>query len=253
MSPRLGQSLGDASRFYWYHCIRLEAGTTDGDYDLEPLIPRFQIPEDLSGKTVLDVGRASGFFSFLMESRGADVTATDLPSYLDWDFVGAEKTIAQRREIIGAEKEFTTREILGAFDFARESLGSKVRSKLINVYDLSEESMGQTFDLVFCGSLLSHVRDPILALECLRSVTGDRLILSCPVLPKSYREPVMQLIGTADSDRRSWWVPSVSCVEEMLRSANFDSSKCVSRFDLKNLRIDLTVPHAVFHAQGGQK
>lgn len=251
MSASSSSSLREADRFYWYHCIELEGGTTDGDYDLGPLIPKYQIPENLAGKRALDVGRASGFFSFLMESRGADVTATDLPSYLDWDFVGAEKTINERRELIGAEEDFTTREISGAFDFAKRSRGSKVKSKLINVYDMNEESMGGRFDLVFCGSLLSHVRDPILAMERLRSVTKGQLILSCPVLPESTRDPVMQLIGTADSDRRSWWVPSASCVEEMLRSANFESPKCVSRFDIANRRVDLTVPHAVFHARGG--
>jgi hypothetical protein len=36
--------------------------------------------------TVLDIGAASGFFSFEMERRGGLVIATDLPSMPDHDF-----------------------------------------------------------------------------------------------------------------------------------------------------------------------
>jgi SAM-dependent methyltransferase len=243
------ENLADkVKEYYWYHCIRLGDIYTDGDYDLEPLIPKYGIPEDLRGKTALDVGRASGFFSFLMEERGADVTATDLPSYLDWDFVGGGETVEQRRGIIGSEAAFSQREIVGAFDFACAYRHSKVKSKLINVYDLDPEVIGGMFDLVFCGSLLSHLRDPILALEKLYNVTGEMLILACPIMEEESPVPLMALVGTSDSDRRSWWVPNVACVMEMLRCANFKRVEHFSSFPLINRRVELTVPHAVFHA-----
>ena len=46
----------------------------------------------MSGMKVLDVGRASGFFSFEFERRGANVLAVELPSPLQKDFVGGEFT-----------------------------------------------------------------------------------------------------------------------------------------------------------------
>src|SRR5262245_59022582 len=65
--------------FYWYHCIDLGNGiVTDGDYDMTQYLAHYGFPDDLHGKRVLDVGRASGFFSFEFERRGADVTATEI-------------------------------------------------------------------------------------------------------------------------------------------------------------------------------
>jgi tRNA (mo5U34)-methyltransferase len=238
----------DAQAYYWYHCIRLGDYITDGDYDMDKVLHHYRIPQDLHGKKVLDVGRASGYFSFLMEERGAEVVATDLPSYLNWDFVGGDTTVEERSNLIGSEAQFTKHHILGAFDFAHQFKMSQVKSKLINVYDLSPEAVGGRFDLVFCGSLLSHLRDPILALERLYSVTGDQLILSCPIFNQHEGSPLMALVGTADSDRRSWWVPNLTCATEMLKCANFQRIQLISKFQLVHRKLDLVVHHAVFHA-----
>src|SRR5215813_4855264 len=93
-----------AKQYYWYHCIRLGSYITDGDYNIDEVLSHYHIPEKLDGKKVLDVGRASGYFSFLMEERGADVVATDLPSYLDWDFVGGENIKQKRSLDIGSDE-----------------------------------------------------------------------------------------------------------------------------------------------------
>ena len=47
------------------------------------------------------------------------------------------------------------------------------------IYDLSPEHVGM-FDLVFCGSMPMHVRDPILGVQRMRSACKDdgRLIIS---------------------------------------------------------------------------
>ena len=51
-------------KFDWYHTIELTEGVeTPGEYDLRPLLPNYGIPEDLSGKSVLDVGPGNGFFA----------------------------------------------------------------------------------------------------------------------------------------------------------------------------------------------
>ncbi len=93
--------------FCWYHCIDLGDGVmAEGDYDMQRYLPAYRFPEDLRGKRVLDVGRASGFFSFEFERRGADVTATELDSFFDWDFVGGEPE--RQRGTLGARRTVTT-------------------------------------------------------------------------------------------------------------------------------------------------
>lgn len=243
-----------ASRYYWYHCVDLGGGVvTEGDYDLRDVLPKYDFPERMDGLTVLDVGRGSGFFAFEFERRGAAVVATDIASFLDWDFVGGEKEREARRREIGDPRTFTIQHITGAFEFARTVKNSRVISKLINVYDLSPEAFGnQKFDLVFAGSITSHLRDPILAFERLHAVTKRTCIVAAPTfdIPKVNDHAIMMFVGTADDDHRSWWVLNSRCLVEMLRCAGFARAKIVSRFTIVNLR-DPTprVEHVVAHAE----
>src|SRR5436190_1863508 len=54
------------------------------------------------------------------------------------------------------------------FEIAREALGSRVERVVASVYDLSPQRLGK-FDVVVCGSLLLHLRDPVGALGAIRS------------------------------------------------------------------------------------
>jgi len=71
----------------WYHTLELGQGVvTPGIYDHRPFLPFYGLPCRLVGQTALDIGAASGFFTFEMERRGAKVTATDLPEWMAHDF-----------------------------------------------------------------------------------------------------------------------------------------------------------------------
>ena len=63
----------------WWHSIELGDGiVTTGVHTLEELkgnYARFLLPEDLTGKRVLDIGCWDGFYSFEAEAHGADVLA----------------------------------------------------------------------------------------------------------------------------------------------------------------------------------
>jgi len=246
--------LNEIEDYYWYHCIDLGNGViSKGDYDMDQFISKYELPQNLSGLTVLDVGRASGYFSFEFERRGAEVTATDIESFLDWDFVGGDVERAKREKEISDEKKFSSREIWGAFLFATKVLDSKVTARFINVYDIEPDAFGgKLFDYVFAGSITSHLRDPVLALEKLYSVTKRKLIISVPTIGIGTYEkvPTMCLVGTVDSDRRSWWVMNPSCVEEMLRCAGFKAITQVSEFVLTGRNnSNLKIPHVIFHAE----
>jgi tRNA (mo5U34)-methyltransferase len=123
-----------------------------------------QIPEDLSGMTVLDIGAWDGFFSFEFERRGAArVLAIDT---FAWDQGGLE-----------------------CFLLAREHFDSKVDYERLDVHELDPRRIG-TFDLVFCAGVLYHLRHPLLALEKIRSVTAKRCILETHQLITGLHEGV---------------------------------------------------------------
>jgi tRNA (mo5U34)-methyltransferase len=159
---------------FWYHKLDLGDGlSTDGMWDLAPVASQLPWP-DVRGKRCLDVGTFDGFYAFEMERRGAaEVVAVDIAG---WD--QADLSFDMRGEVPWQKRfEGTPWRHGGGFALAREALGSRVDWQPVSIYDLSPERVG-TFDVVTCGSLLLHLRDPIRALEAVRTVCQGGHFLS---------------------------------------------------------------------------
>jgi SAM-dependent methyltransferase len=250
---RSSELLAAASRFYWYHCVELAPGVvTDGVYDMTEVLDQYGFPESMADLDVLDVGRASGFFAFEFERRGARVVATDIASLAEWDWVGGSAAGAEELRARGFDDAASADHISGAFRFAKAARGSRVEEKTINVYDLDPAAFdGRKFDLVFAGSIASHLRDPILAFERLRSVTAGTCIVAAPSfdIPAVREQAMLSLVGTADDDGRSWWVMNARGLSETLLCAGFTSVEIVSHFRLRHRHLDLAVDHLVAHAR----
>lgn len=123
----------------WFHRIDLGNGIITPGVDESPAkLKKLGLPEDLHGKTVLDIGAWDGFFSFETERRGAKrVLATD---YFCWGGEGC-----------GTK---------AGFELARKALNSNVEDMEIDVLELSPEKVGQ-FDLVLCLGVLYHMKHPL--------------------------------------------------------------------------------------------
>jgi tRNA (mo5U34)-methyltransferase len=155
----------------WYHTIDLPDGTsTPGIFDTRGCPQHVSWPEELRGGRCLDVGTFDGFWSFEMERRGAgEVVAVDVetPEQLDWSYDNRQAGPAGVRARWAEGRGFPE---------AAALLGSKAKRVAKSVYDLDPSEDGQ-FDVVFCGALLLHLRDPVRALESMRSVCRGRLLL----------------------------------------------------------------------------
>jgi tRNA (mo5U34)-methyltransferase len=189
----------------WFHTIDLGQGIlTPGRDDTRQRLERLGLPDDLSGKSVLDVGAWDGFFSFECERRGARrVLATD-------------SFVWERRGRAG-------------FDLARQALGSRVEDMHIDVLELSPERVGR-FDLVLFLGVLYHMRHPLLALERAASVTGGRLVLETEVDLALLRRPAAAFYPGLErgEDWTNWWGPNPPAVVAMLRAVGFDRVEVVS-------------------------
>jgi tRNA (mo5U34)-methyltransferase len=226
----------------WYHTLDLGSGViTEGMFDLRPFVDRYGLPESLHGKRVLDVGTFDGFWAFEMERRGARVTSLDVDRIQDLDWP------PRLRPADDGERGHT-------FRVAHEALGSSVERVACSIYDATPERLGAVYDLVFCGSVLIHLRDPMLALERMASLCDGDLILAEEYSRRLH--PAFWAKGAefrGESPWSTWWVPTARTWAAMVRCAGFEAVEVVRRFKLRFRDQSGGVPHVVIHAQGSDR
>jgi tRNA (mo5U34)-methyltransferase len=207
-------ALGD-----WFHNLNLGGVQTApnhflGDY---PAVKWRQfadaIPQDLSGRSVLDVGCNGGFYSIEMKRRGA-------------------------ARVVGVDSD--TRYLAQA-RFAAEVYGADIEFREMSVYELP--ALDDRFDIVLFMGVLYHLRHPLLALDILHEhMCRDLLVFqsmlrgsaALPALKPDYSfsesdhfedEAYPRLYFVEQKyagDPTNWWIPNRACAEAMLRSAGFD-------------------------------
>jgi tRNA (mo5U34)-methyltransferase len=242
MSPEPREALLEQARERrWYHTLELAPGlVTEGWFDLRPYVERYGLPERMDGMRALDVGTWDGFWAFEMERRGAEVVALDLDMERDLDWPPRRRPAEFAPEPRGA-----------GFALAHEILGSRVERVNLSIYDALPGELG-SFDLVFCGSVLIHLRDQLLALERIADLcTGtfvsaeeyDRLAGLVPLPVSRFRAD--------DEASVVFWRPNARAWKRMMWSAGFDSVSARGRFRMRS-RDGFSVPHLVLHAGKGR-
>jgi tRNA (mo5U34)-methyltransferase len=202
----------------WYHTITFPDGeVTPGIYDHRELAPHYGLPDDLTGKRVLDVGTANGYWAFEMERRGAEVTAVDVASSSELDFPP---------QVLALLRTMPTRPRGERFREAHARLGSQVHYMELSIYELDGEDIGH-FDLVHAGDILLHLERPLDALRRLHDVLdgGGQLIISDTVDPNlpTRQGPAFFTTYLGGWDTHTWWYPSMDALGQMIIDTGFST------------------------------
>ena len=205
-----------ASRSDWFHSIDVGGGiTTPGtcppDY-LRMIWQKMNLPEDLRGRRVLDVGTYDGYFAFEAERRGAEVVAIDVNP-----------------------------EDCRCFALARRLLGSRVAYHQMSVYELDATKLGGIFDFVLFLGVYYHLRHLFLALDNLWAITRGEMRVETHVIDDHFILADGSVKKLVDVDRRlvdtpiyrfyrfnqlgndysNWFGGNIAAVSESLSSAGF--------------------------------
>ncbi len=242
LTPAQQTALDKAKKTHFYHVLDLTPDyTTPGWFDMRKYTEEYGIPADLTGKRVLEVGTWDGFWAFELEKRGAEVVCIDLDDERELDWPPRHRP-----------KEYNVDGPRGkGFALAHEILGSKVQRVVKSVYHATPEELGQ-FDMVFCGSVLIHLRDQFLAMERICNlvkpggffITAEEYSKAMDLLPfyaSRYR-----------ADRHSavvYYMPSKKTWKQMLLDVGFDRAEQVNTFTMVVGEGDkqFKVPHVVHH------
>lgn len=179
------------------------------------------IPEDLKGKSVLDVGCNAGFYAIEAKRRGA-------------------------ARVLGVDGQ---RQHVRQAVFVRKALGLDIEYRRMNVYELNRRATGQ-FDITLALGLIYHLKHLVLALENLYEVTRELLVVETAIMPpertpESFAHPLgeaeMRLHPLAFVENPpaakeqvfNWFLPGTEALRALLRNVGFDEVETV---EVKNER-----------------
>ena len=193
----------EADRLWWWHSIVLGDYTTHGHSNLEcQQWISDAIPLDLSGKFVLDVGAADGYFSFLAERRGAKrVIATD-------NFQGRGGAWSHKEDYD-----------LRTFNLAKKVLESKVEYQIIDVLDI--EKLIISFDVVFFLGVYYHLREPAKALQVIYEKMNPQGLLILEGLVRSGSRPQLYYFKKGEIESTTYCCATIPWIIETARKIGF--------------------------------
>jgi ubiquinone/menaquinone biosynthesis C-methylase UbiE len=218
-APRIVESLDEC---FFYHTTELPGfGVVRGQWDLRGRFDDYVGGVEVKGKSVLDVGTATGFLSFEAERRGAsrvvsfdmsDVRQQTLLPFKDKLYYQDHERWA---ELYGAEME----KWKNAYWLCHRLKGSRAEVFYGNVYEIPP-ALGP-FDVVIVGAVLEHLNDQITALGSIARVTKDVLVVVTPLLQTDERVARFEPLASNPSYDFTWWTYSVGVYREVFAMLGF--------------------------------
>ena len=186
----------------WYHRFEFAPGVvTPGVNDSRKALSLLELPGNMSGLRVLDIGARDGFFSFECERRGAK-------EVVSIDYMPAENT---------------------GFPVAAQILGSSLKLVHDNIYNLTPAKYGR-FDVVLCLGLLYHLPDPMRALDIINDMMNvnatlylETVVIDDHLPPDMARRPLMEFFpgSSKGGDNSNYWGLTEQCARAMLEENKF--------------------------------
>jgi tRNA (mo5U34)-methyltransferase len=211
----------------WYHNVvfgpNVMSNPTNADYPgsrwrvLDKVISK-----DLRGKSVLDIGCNSGFFSLEMKRRGAErVVGVDIMPYL----------LAQSR-------------------FASHWFDLPLELYECGAYDL--QTLNTKFDIVVFIGVLYHLKHPLYALEQIASICKETMYFQSmirgplgdieprddypPEETAAFLDPAWPKLYFVEKklngDVSNWWLATRSCLKAMVRTSGFRTIEDTSNSEI---------------------
>ncbi len=171
VQPRKITDINDCA---FYHEMEIPGhGIIEGKWDIRDNVDAYLGEVDFNGKRVLELGPASGFLSFVIEKRGAEVISYDIGDDTEWDVVPFAQYNYQNK--INEFKKYTTK-MKNAWWYAHDAYNSKAKAVYGSVYKVPRE-IGVVDIGTFCAILL-HLRDPFLALQSATRLVKETVIVT---------------------------------------------------------------------------
>jgi Methyltransferase domain len=223
----------------FYHVSELPTGEViPGAWDLRGGEPAYIGGVMLTGKTVLELGPATGALTWYMESEGADVTCFEV----GYD---CSVNLLPRPGIDEAWAKMDVMRFIGTVQnswwYLHRELGSSARAVYGNIYWLPAD-IGD-YDIVTLGTILLHLRDPFAAIEQAAAHARRLVVTELIQDPELDRdENLLRFAPQAVEHPTNWWSFTPGTIVRMLERVGFSKTATTYHTQRHHLGHDLDKP-----------
>lgn len=224
--PRMVEGLEDC---FFYHAMDLPGlGLVRAHWDLRGRFDDYIGGVDVSGKSVIDVGAATGFLSFEAEKHGASrVLSFDMSDPRQQTFLPFKNKLYSRdRERWVKEYGAEIEQWKNAYWLCHRLLKSKAEVYYGDIYELPAE-LGK-FDVAIVGSVLEHLNDQITALASIARLTKETMVVVSPLLDTDERIARFEALASNPAGDFTWWTYSLGVYREVFAMLGFQIAKVSS-------------------------
>jgi hypothetical protein len=208
----------------FYHSMDFPNGEcVTGPWDIRGRFHQYIGYYPLQGKTVLDVGTASGFLAFSAEAMEAKVTALEMEHVREIDllpFRGQPYYSGNRAEWEEeVQKGWVQKK--NAFWYAWHRNRSRVEMiysplKLLRYVD-------RQFDVVLAGAILEHLGDPVSAIGLIGRVAKEAVIVAFTPAEDSEELSMKPITDLANPNNYfTWWSLSLGLYRRIFSNMGFE-------------------------------
>lgn len=204
----------------FYHTMDFGGGEVyPGPWDLRGGERNYLGYLDLSGRRVLEIGPATGYFSTYLEQQGAEVVCFDLAPGMAQDIVpqlGHDLEAQGRLSVAYAER------VRNSWWYGHARLKSKNQAVYGDIYWLPSD-VGR-FDVSTLGSTLLHLSKPFFALQQAASVTDKAIVVTEPIakVAVDHESAWMEFVPVDTSKTVVvWWLLTPGAIVRMLKVLGF--------------------------------
>ncbi len=216
-------AMPDRSACTFYHSLDFDDGdSVDGPWDIRGQFGSYIGDYPLSGKTMLDVGTASGFLTFSAEKAGAQVTSLECRSAAEYNQIHfAGLPYHEDRPSYDATMQTWMRTLKNGYWYCWHKTHSRAETVYAPLAALPYWK--RRFDVVLAGAILEHLSDPVSLISSLTQLARDAVIIGfTPVDPSEDR--FMKTANNWDDPAANytWWILSAGLYRRVFANVGFD-------------------------------
>lgn len=211
----------------FYHTMEFPDGEViQGGWDIRGRFAEYVGGYPIAGKTLLDVGAASGFLSFEAEKAGAIVTSLEARSGQDFTQVPhAASGYLNDRPAFVAETNEILRKLKNSYWYGWRKMDSRAEVVYAPVNEAA--TWDRRFDVVLAGAITEHLSDPVTAIGNLSVLAREAMIIAFDPVVDSDEETLTTAPNWPALGHRqdhTWYLISRGLYRRVFDNLGFDTT-----------------------------